>query len=674
MNKLSIINFIQHRSRKSRLLQSVVLVFVLIIGLALGGDFLLPNNQKGFTRVPIRIHDYDLNDLGVVDANQDGYLDLFTTNHSAQQSLMLGDGTGKFEDVFWETGLGQDRQVPAIENTDWEPLSYPDGVSVYRQDNTLHIVYEASKTEIDRPVVSGSLEIDSKIEIEVSTATDTELVQKALPTGAISSKLSFVLEPQAHLAISATVEIPHKFSFSKDISLDRISLGRLQKHPSNHQFELMWRDRHSMAWTDLNADRQLDVFIGRGGIKGEMHGYPYAFFDELFVSTPQQNWDDQASTKDMIKGNCPGRQAAWIDADQNGLLDIYQICGRSTEDPKNYPNQLFRQTQSGQFEEIASSVNLGLPGNGEFIWLDADRDGDPDVLVTENTELFLYVNDLYTKGIFTPKSLATIINPYFQQFSIADYDQDLDLDVYLANRERAYLLQKGNDDFEVVEPKTLGLPNHSLCANWVDYNNDGLADLYSFPDGLYQQQRNHRFMKTGLLAQNLEIIGGPSFSLWSWKTTKAKDARCSWFDSNNDGDRDLVVAFETVPSIGERIWGKIMGKPTRVQWQTQMFENQQPTQHWIEVELNGSSLNSSAIGAIVLLESSDGRKQIQQVGSAEGSLFSQGHYRLYFGLGNNERIKYLSVNWPDKRETLLEMLPADQRHIIDWAQSLPISS
>ena len=38
---------------------------------------------------------------------------------------------------------------------------------------------------------------------------------------------------------------------------------------------------------------------------------------------------------------------------------------------------------------------------------------------------------------------------------------------------------------------------------------------------------------------------------------------------------------------------------------------------------------------------------MQQVGQAEGSHYSQGHYRLYFGLGPHERPSALTIHWPD---------------------------
>jgi hypothetical protein len=40
-------------------------------------------------------------------------------------------------------------------------------------------------------------------------------------------------------------------------------------------------------------------------------------------------------------------------------------------------------------------------------------------------------------------------------------------------------------------------------------------------------------------------------------------------------------------------------------------------------------------------------KQIGLVGQSEGSRRSQGHYRLYFGLGEDAMVSSIRIHWPD---------------------------
>ena len=44
-------------------------------------------------------------DTGIVDANGDGLLDIFTTNHNWRQQLLLADGQGSYQEVLsaWGT-------------------------------------------------------------------------------------------------------------------------------------------------------------------------------------------------------------------------------------------------------------------------------------------------------------------------------------------------------------------------------------------------------------------------------------------------------------------------------------------------------------------------------------------------------------------------------------------
>ena len=60
------------------------------------------------------------------------------------------------------------------------------------------------------------------------------------------------------------------------------------------------------------------------------------------------------------------------------------------------------------------------------------------------------------------------------------------------------------------------------------------------------------------------------------------------------------------------------------------------------------------------------RTQVRQVGSAEGSLYSQGHYRMYFGLGQESNPKYVRVIWPDSRIDEIEHPKADQLLVVKW--------
>jgi hypothetical protein len=134
----------------------------------------------------------------------------------------------------------------------------------------------------------------------------------------------------------------------------------------------------------------------------------------------------------------------------------------------------------------------------------------------------------------------------------------------------------------------------------------------------------------------------------------------TWFDVDNDGIRDLPVAIEKSISGWTVIWRDLFSDIFKApEWQLFVYHNVMSNDHWLEVELVGSKGNRPAIGAMVEVESASGT-QMQQVGQVEGSLRSQGHYRLCFGLGQDNRIEVLRVKWPDGFIQEMTDVSADQ--------------
>ena len=103
---------------------------------------------------------------------------------------------------------------------------------------------------------------------------------------------------------------------------------------------------------------------------------------------------------------------------------------------------------------------------------------------------------------------------------------------------------------------------------------------------------------------------------------------------------------ELYGKVVKRISQEPVDTPEDWNWTLALYPNLANTNHWLQVKLIGKPGNRSAIGAKVELINSD-KAQLQVVGQSEGSRASQGHYRLYFGLGKNEQIDRLQVTWPD---------------------------
>jgi hypothetical protein len=237
------------------------------------------------------------------------------------------------------------------------------------------------------------------------------------------------------------------------------------------------------------------------------------------------------------------------------------------------------------------------------------------------------------------------------KLSVADFNADGRLDVFVASkRGNVLLVNQDGGRFKSVEPTSIGLPTDSVAAAWVDYDNDGRMDLHVVPEGILRQDSGGRFVRTGLLAL---------------PALKYQAAIINWYDRDNDGDQDVVVALQENASLW-RWWdklhksGDVKGKDDRFDWKMLAYRNLTQSPNWLQLQLAGAAGNPEAIGAHVTLTTKSGR-QARQVGSHEGAYLSHGHYRLYFGLGDETAPLSLDIQWPDGTRQTLEDVAINQR-------------
>jgi len=79
--------------------------------------------------------------------------------------------------------------------------------------------------------------------------------------------------------------------------------------------------------------------------------------------------------------------------------------------------------------------------------------------------------------------------------------------------------------------------------------------------------------------------------------------------------------------------------------------------HWIQLRLEGTRSNRSAIGATVRVEAA-GKTQTKPVLS-QSSYLSQNDLRLHFGLGSATRVDRITVRWPSGMVQEFKDVPAD---------------
>ena len=609
-------------------------------------------------------------DTGITDANGDGLLDIFTSNHNWRQLLLLADDRGGYRDVLSPWGLDQSQAFPGIEISTIPPELDKPGLYIYWYNRHLYIRTHSLQ---ERDPVSVVLHALTEIEVKSNSGfhideQESEVLSSPLIT---SSSARFAATGDAVVELYPRSRgVPMNFRINESMPLTQVYIGNQRVSPDTHEFHLPLQDRHALLWSDFNDDGQPDVFITRGAIGGTLRIYPQTVAsmvnEEFFVSrnrpelgNPQ--FDNIISKAGIAKSGCSARHASWVDFNMDGLLDLFINCEDVGHVEGKYPNKLYRQNSQQQFVEAAEQAGLQILDNNiiDYEWFDADNDADMDLFTHQDNGFHLYRNNM---GRFEPEFIyrgefARIDDPKIKgasgaywifdgKLSVADYDRDGDLDVFAASKKGNALLVNNSGAYTYLNPEKKGLPVNSVSASWVDYDNDGLTDLHSVPAGIFKQRPDHGFDRTNLLTLPEKLYMA---------------SIVNWYDINNDGARDALIALNENQSYHR--WWESARKDTFL-WKFSTYQNTDTENHWLQIKLVGTPGNREAIGARVTLTTADGQ-QTQETGINDGAFYSQGHYRLYFGLGQHSKVDLIKIRWPDGETRELENVNADSLLIIE---------
>jgi hypothetical protein len=634
------------------------------------------SSSRWFVEYPLPLTEaHKIMDVGIVDANGDNLLDIYTSNHNFRQVLLIADGEGGYRDVLDEWGLQHSEEFPGVELSYLEPTVDRAGLYIYwlgRGGNEAlghNVIVRAHKGK-ELGNWEGRLTINASVELDRNEGFDFEIGPQSSPRSETTVKFS--TDQDALLSLKLTTwGLPIHFDLEGDISPSQVYVGNQKVAPQSTSFTMALQDRHGLAWIDYNGDGKLDVFTNRGALGGALKEYPesiqLSIEDAFFVSGGQGAHKHMSSELGFLKNGCSGRHIKWVDFDRDGLLDLYINCQDRGRVEKEFPKQLYRQNSDGQFVDVATDVGLAITDHQviDFAWLDADTDGDTDLLTTTDQGFFLYRNDaaqfsreFIGRGAFVRADrpgLKYVTSDYWNfdgKLTVADFDADGDLDAFSVSKEGSALLVNDGGEYSVLDPLSVGLPAKGVGGNWVDYDNDGLSDFHAVPEGLFRQRRDKRFEATGLLAlPSHRYLGAVS----------------NWADLDNDGARDVVIVLNENPTFW-RWWEKPFKTPRDVfRWDFLSYRNVGADNHWLELRLEGRPGNREAIGAQVSVITPDGQ-QVMEVGSSEGSFFSQGHYRLYFGLGTHAQADTVRIRWPDGRVQEMHDVAGDTLLLVEQEQ------
>ena len=243
------------------------------------------------------------------------------------------------------------------------------------------------------------------------------------------------------------------------------------------------------------------------------------------------------------------------DVDNDGLEDLF------VAQPQGLPNRLYRNRGDGTFEDISQAARIDILDRTSMgLFGDIDGDGDQDLFVViQNWKVVLLLND--GKGSFepAPASLERTdeVKGTLSSASLADYDNDGDLDLYVTCYRRVdapgedtalalpypyhdatngspnvLFRNEGDGTFEDVTTSSglqVGNDRFSFSSSWGDLNNDGWLDLYVANDfGRNNLYRNldGTFVEISREAGVEDIGAGMSVA---------------WTDYDLDGKDDLYV-------------------------------------------------------------------------------------------------------------------------------------
>ncbi len=371
----------------------------------------------------------------------------------------------------------------------------------------------------------------------------------------------------------------------------------------------------------------------------------------LYHNNGDTTWT-RITTGPVVTGGTYSETGAWADYDNDGFLDLY-VCNSSTP----LANLLFHNNGDGTFTKIttgAQSTDLFKSRIGA--WGDYDNDGDLDIYVANETNSPPQPNNLYRNegdGSFTKITTGLLVNEIDESFgaSWGDYDNDNDLDLFVANHagQNAKLYQNNGDGTftKITTGIVVNNPGYSVGSTFVDIDNDGDLDLYVCNAFAPTATRNFLYYNDGS-GNFTQDITDPAGSDLGWTYG------CAFGDIDKDGDLDLALA-------------KCFGTNEN----EALYLNGGNSNSFLALEFVGSRSNRSGIGVRVRVKATIGgtpRWQMREVSSQEGYCVQNGE-DAWFGLGDAAIVDSIVSTWPSGVTRILTSVAVDQFLTIEECES-----
>jgi hypothetical protein len=371
--------------------------------------------------------------------------------------------------------------------------------------------------------------------------------------------------------------------------------------------------------------------------------------------------------------------AAWIDYDNDGLLDLFvanymewspensRVCGAPSKrlscPPSLYkgePNILYHNNGDGTFTDVSAATGIAACiGKGMGVAIaDYDGDGWTDIFVANDNERNFLFKNRRGQG-FDEVGVESFVAYTDDGVPVSSMGVDF-RDWSNNGRPGLFLTALGGETFPLFHNEDRGIFTMATYESGIgfatfkmsgwgagiyDFDNDGYKDLFSAnshvsenadvnpqqqyrqPNGVFQNLRNATF-------QDVSAEAGPAVRL------RAAHRGAAFGDLNNDGKVDVVVS--AIGSSAELLYNRSTGG-----------------NHWIAIETVGVKSNRDGIGTRIKLTGRSGLVQYNAVTTA-GSYASSSDKRAHFGLGRDSLVKEIELRWPSGTLQVLRNIKADQ--------------
>jgi enediyne biosynthesis protein E4 len=412
------------------------------------------------------------------------------------------------------------------------------------------------------------------------------------------------------------------------------------------------------AAADFDNDGFIDLFVA--GVH-ECH---------LYRNVGGSRFEDVSKAAGIA---CPEWAVAgvWIDYDRDGLLDLFvvnyldwnadksPVCrdpsGRFIVycNPRQFQgtaNRLYRNLGGGHFADVSAATGVGrVIGKGmSAAAADYDRDGWPDLYVTNDTEpnfLFHNLNGAKFEEIALDAGagLPDDGKPVSSMGAdFRDYNNDgLPDIVYTALTGETFPLFRNTgkgrfqDSTYVSHLGRLSARLAGWSVAFVDFDNDGYKDL--FTSNAHVSDNISRFSGDRYELPNSVFVNEGDGSFGSVIEVGPPRAHRGAIvaDLDDDGLQDIVVS--------------VLGEPPEI-WHNVTSNGN----HWIGMRLTGTKSNRDGIGAVIHA-GTQWNHQTSSVGYASSVLAP-----VHFGLGAQLSVAAIEIEWPSGVKQFLKDVKADQ--------------